>query len=309
MLVKHRAAALGVDRGGLELRLGLAQLRAEHADPGLCLGQIGLGGEILLRQCLHPRHDPGRILQIRGDRGHRGIGRLDPRAGQLIILFGKHAIEARDDLTVVHRHAFVDEDLDQFSGDLGGNGCLAARHHIAGGRKTARRLVIRCSSFGLWRLGLRGGRDLRCGLLRRILSAKFESGKGGECDDAGDDRRRDWQPAATRSLRLVSAAIDRQRSQQFGLVVGHRSFPSGSSLQLAPAASSLALSVLLTAGLLVSPLTGLLVSPLIRAGLKFGKAGPVGCNPHSALASAGRRPFSTRRVAGNLKLNSDRGNS
>ena len=173
--------------------------------------------------------------QIGGDRGDRGIGRLGARAGQLIILFGKHAVEPRDDLTFGHRHALVDEDLDHLAGDLGRNGCLAARHHVAGGRQIAGRLAIRCRLLRLLRrLRLLGGLlcGLRCGVLGRVLPAEFVSGKGGECDDAGDDRSRDRQPAAFRSLRLVGAAIDGQRSQQFALVVGHRSFPSGCSLQV-----------------------------------------------------------------------------
>src|SRR3954468_11896150 len=37
----------------------------------------------------------GRVLQIGGDRGDRSIGRLGARAGQLIVPFGKHAIEPR----------------------------------------------------------------------------------------------------------------------------------------------------------------------------------------------------------------------
>ena len=237
MLVEHRGAALGVDLGGLELRLRLAQLRAEHADPGLRLGQIGLGRKILLRECLHPRHDPGRVLQIGGDRGDRGVGRLGARAGQLVVFFGEHAVEPRDDLTVGHRHAFVDEDLDHLAGNLGRNGCLASRHHIAGRRQAAGRLVIRCRLLRLRLLRclrLRGGLlcSLRYGLLGRVLPAELESGKSCERDDAGDNGRRNRQPAATCSLRLVGAAIDHQRSQQFALVFGHYSLPSGCSLQL-----------------------------------------------------------------------------
>ena len=277
--------------------LRLAQLRVEHADPGLRLGQIGLGRKILLRECLYTRHDPGRILQIGGDGGDRGIGRLGARAGQLKILFGEHAIEPRDDLTLGHRHAFVDEDLDHLAGDLGRNGCLAARHHIAGGRQTAGRLVIRCRLLrGLLRPSA-AARRAACGLFRRVLPAELVSGEGGECDDAGDNRRRNRQPAATRSLRLAGAAIDRKRSQQFALVFGHRSFPSGCSLQF-------------PRGRHRSRAGGLAHGRSTR--LAIAGAGPqlsvrrrpqLGCKSRSALASARRRPFFDEANSGNLKLN------
>ena len=192
VLVEHRGAAPGVDAGGLELRLRLAQLRAEHADPRLRLGQVGLGGEILLRQRLHPRHDPRRVFQIGGDGRNRGIGALGARAGQLIILFGEHAVEPRDHLALGHRHAFVDEDLDHLAGDLGRNRRLAPRHHVAGGRERAGRLAarsgLRRGGLRLRRLRLRGGLLVTVSLGGSCL-AELEGGKGGESDDAGDNRR------------------------------------------------------------------------------------------------------------------------
>ena len=65
-----------------------------------------------------------------------------------------------------------------------------------------------------------------------VLPAKFVNAKGGSaCDHAGDDDRRDRQPAAARLFHLVGAAIDRKRFQQLALVTRHRSFPSGCALQ------------------------------------------------------------------------------
>ena len=88
------------------------------------------------------------------------------RTGQFIVPFGKRAVEPRDDLTFGHRHAFVDEDLDH----LPVISRVAARHHIAGGRQIAGRLVIR-------------GRLLRCLWLRGGLLCDLECGcsLGGSC--------------------------------------------------------------------------------------------------------------------------------
>src|SRR5207249_3505170 len=69
-------------------------------------------------------------------------------------------------------------------------GCLAARHHIAGSRQVAGRLVIRCGLLGLLRrLRLRGGLlcSLRYRFLGRILPAELVSAKGGESDDGGEN--------------------------------------------------------------------------------------------------------------------------
>jgi hypothetical protein len=170
------------------LRLRLAQLRAEHADPGLRFRQVGVGGEILLRQCLDARHDPGRVFEIGSDGGYRGIGALGARAGQLKVLLGKHAVEPRDHLSLGNRHAFVDEHLDHLSGDLGRDCRLAPRDDIAGGCEHAG-LAGRCRLLRRLRR-LRLGDGLLYSLLGRVLPAELESGKGGKSDDAGNNRRR-----------------------------------------------------------------------------------------------------------------------
>ena len=148
-------------------------------------------------------------------------------------------------------------------------------------------------------LRLRGGLlcGLRCGLFGRVLPAELVSAKGGECDDAGDNRRRDRQPAATRSLRLAGAAIDGQRSQQFALVFGHRSFPSGCSLRF-PRGRHRSRA----GGLAHSRSTCLAI---VGAGpqLSVRRRPQLGCKSRSALASARRRPFFDEANSGNLKLN------
>ena len=79
MLRQHLARTLGVEAGGLDLGLRLGLLRPQHSDPGVGLGQVGLGGEVLLLQRLDAREDALGVAQVGGDRVGGGLARDRPR--------------------------------------------------------------------------------------------------------------------------------------------------------------------------------------------------------------------------------------
>ena len=109
------------------------QLRAQHADPGLGLGQVGLAGDSFFCDRLWTRaRMRSASSQVGSDRGGGGLGGGGARLRQREVLFGQHAVEPRDDLAGLHHHALLDQHLDHLAGDLGRDRRLAPRHDIAG---------------------------------------------------------------------------------------------------------------------------------------------------------------------------------
>jgi hypothetical protein len=165
------------------------------------------------------------------DHGDRRLRRGRPRLRQREVLLGEHAVESGDDLTGFDHHAFFDQHLDDLAGDLGGDGRLAARHHVARCGETARPARFRGRGRRRWS----GWRRRCCGglLLHRRLDAdnaaqircvERDRRQGSEHEAAAAEQRRPALPPC-RGCRLAAAAVDRQGAQQFGLVVGHRVSP------------------------------------------------------------------------------------
>jgi hypothetical protein len=66
----------------------LRQLRPQHCDPGVGLGQVGVSGEVFLRQRLRARKDAFGVAQIGGDGVGGGLTRDCPLLGEAEIAFG-----------------------------------------------------------------------------------------------------------------------------------------------------------------------------------------------------------------------------
>ena len=109
VLVEHLAGALGLEPRRRQLGLRLAQLGPQHAGSRLRLGQIGLGGVILPRQRLGAIEDALGVGQIGGNRGDGGIGRLDARLRQRVVLVRQDIVEPGENLAGLHHHALVDQ--------------------------------------------------------------------------------------------------------------------------------------------------------------------------------------------------------
>jgi hypothetical protein len=229
MLLQHGGAALGVEPRRLQLRVGLAQLRTQHADARFGAGEVGLAGEALLRQAFRAGKDAQRLLMIGRDHADRRLGGGHARLRQRHVLLGQHAVEPRHHLAGLHHHAFLDQHLDHLAGDLGRDGGLTPRHHVARCREAAG-----AARFGSGRLRCRRG---LCGrLLRRGLSDAGHEGlqSGHEETDGRHHHEDESKPgdqcrptASTRRWRRngARAPVDCQAAQQFGLVFGHSRHP------------------------------------------------------------------------------------
>jgi hypothetical protein len=206
VLLERVGAAFGVELRGLELHLRLLELSAQHAGARLGLGQVRLARRVARDERLGAREDALGVVQVRGNRADRGLGGVGARARQREVAFGEHAVEPREHVALLDHHAFFDEHLDHLAGDLGGDGGLAARDHVAGGDERAR-----ARRFGRDR-GRRGrGPLLRRRAGRRSLGAPLggrvvsERAAGAEDRERGHDHR---QAAAPRPRGRRGGALD-----------------------------------------------------------------------------------------------------
>ena len=115
-------------------------------------------------------------------------------------------VEARDDVARSDTLAFLDRNLDDLAGDLGGHRGLAARDDVT------RRVEDRArSDDDIGRRGL-GGRDADRGRARQRVPC--DPARDG---DAHDDRERPHDPAHAPVV-LVGWTLDAQLIKQLGLV-------------------------------------------------------------------------------------------
>ena len=200
----------------------LIQLGAQDIDPRFGAGHFGFAGEILLRKALGAAENALGLAQIGGDGGDRRLGGVGARLRERHVGFGQPALDPREHLPRLDHHAFLDQHLRDFAGDLRGHRRLAPGDDIAGcgkpGRARARdqgALLRRRSRRGLCVRDRHA--DFAAGLATRENDPERRSADHDRRQRRGCPHRVPWPARPPRGPRPV--AVDRQGIETFGPIV------------------------------------------------------------------------------------------
>ena len=132
--VVFEADSVEIDRARLDrdFRLERCQARGERRGFGLRGIELVLADEAAL-----PQRAAALVGTLRVRKPHLHFGEVSPRgieapAGNVVLRTRRRGFEAREHLSGVDAHAFLDEHLLDLAGDLGGHGGEPARHDVAG---------------------------------------------------------------------------------------------------------------------------------------------------------------------------------